>query len=489
MKMSNIPFGTTDWNEVERTEHPGETGVAYWRTRQFDNVRVRMVEYSPATWRTTGAARAISSSAWTASCTRAGGWPPLRADARHELPGGGPGRAPPLIHAHRRAPVHRRLRRPRHAKFQLRYAVGPHRHGGAAQGFHLIQQPPDRRPQWAPFHAIRRFPVSQPLRHVGLCRADREKLAFEVRPIDLSAGEQRMVPFQSRSLTSRVPALTHGDFHLTESTAIAEYLEQLYPAPDHLARCIPRPPGRAPRASCRHGCAATWAPCARSADRNRVLGPARPAPVRRWPRGRGQADSRARQLQAWLRSDLGALRQERPTETVFWDQPGQPLSDDGHAAAAKRFMSAALIGAGQATRRRLGIADADLATALRRLWLDDLLPDTLRAYAEAQWQRPSLRKWLDHNAAAPDRNRAGTSPASPCPTMATRPRPAIHVSSALIGAGQPRCSTPGHRRRRPPRAAPRLDDLLPDTLRAYAEAQWQRPSLRKWLDHNAAARR
>ena len=47
MKMSNIPFGTTDWNEVERTEHPGETGVAYWRTRQFDNVRVRMVEYSP----------------------------------------------------------------------------------------------------------------------------------------------------------------------------------------------------------------------------------------------------------------------------------------------------------------------------------------------------------------------------------------------------------------------------------------------------------
>ncbi|MBP6706038.1 MAG: DHCW motif cupin fold protein [Achromobacter sp.] len=47
MKMSNIPFGTTDWNEVERTEHPGETGVAYWRTRKFDDVRVRMVEYSP----------------------------------------------------------------------------------------------------------------------------------------------------------------------------------------------------------------------------------------------------------------------------------------------------------------------------------------------------------------------------------------------------------------------------------------------------------
>ena len=28
MKMSNIPFGTTDWSEVERTEHAGETGMA-----------------------------------------------------------------------------------------------------------------------------------------------------------------------------------------------------------------------------------------------------------------------------------------------------------------------------------------------------------------------------------------------------------------------------------------------------------------------------
>ena len=46
MKMTNIPFGTTDWSEVERTEHPGKTGVAYWRTRQFGELRVRMVEYS-----------------------------------------------------------------------------------------------------------------------------------------------------------------------------------------------------------------------------------------------------------------------------------------------------------------------------------------------------------------------------------------------------------------------------------------------------------
>ncbi|MFA4949170.1 MAG: DHCW motif cupin fold protein [Candidatus Krumholzibacteriia bacterium] len=47
MKISDIPFGTTDWSSVERTEHKGETGVAYWRTRQFGGIRVRMVEYSP----------------------------------------------------------------------------------------------------------------------------------------------------------------------------------------------------------------------------------------------------------------------------------------------------------------------------------------------------------------------------------------------------------------------------------------------------------
>jgi len=46
MEMSGIPFGTTDWSSVERTEHPGERGIAYWRTRDFGAIRVRLVEYS-----------------------------------------------------------------------------------------------------------------------------------------------------------------------------------------------------------------------------------------------------------------------------------------------------------------------------------------------------------------------------------------------------------------------------------------------------------
>ena len=46
MDLIDFTFGTTNWPEVERTEHPGKTGVAYWRTRNFGEIRVRMVEYS-----------------------------------------------------------------------------------------------------------------------------------------------------------------------------------------------------------------------------------------------------------------------------------------------------------------------------------------------------------------------------------------------------------------------------------------------------------
>lgn len=46
MEMTGIPFDTTDWSTIPATEHPGESGVAYWQTRQIGAIRVRMVEYS-----------------------------------------------------------------------------------------------------------------------------------------------------------------------------------------------------------------------------------------------------------------------------------------------------------------------------------------------------------------------------------------------------------------------------------------------------------
>ena len=47
MNISGIPYGTTDWSKIEIKEFAGTTGVAYWRTQQFGDIRVRMVEYSP----------------------------------------------------------------------------------------------------------------------------------------------------------------------------------------------------------------------------------------------------------------------------------------------------------------------------------------------------------------------------------------------------------------------------------------------------------
>lgn len=44
--MSGIPFQTTTWSDVEPMVKPGEQGTATWRTKQFDEIRVRMVDYS-----------------------------------------------------------------------------------------------------------------------------------------------------------------------------------------------------------------------------------------------------------------------------------------------------------------------------------------------------------------------------------------------------------------------------------------------------------
>jgi hypothetical protein len=47
MQMSGIPFGVTDWLAIETQTFAGDTGMATWRTRQFGDLRVRMVEYAP----------------------------------------------------------------------------------------------------------------------------------------------------------------------------------------------------------------------------------------------------------------------------------------------------------------------------------------------------------------------------------------------------------------------------------------------------------
>ena len=44
--MKTIPFQTINWQGIPKTEHKGESGIAYWQTMQFDGLRIRLVEYS-----------------------------------------------------------------------------------------------------------------------------------------------------------------------------------------------------------------------------------------------------------------------------------------------------------------------------------------------------------------------------------------------------------------------------------------------------------
>jgi hypothetical protein len=41
-----IYFQLTDWSKLTAEEHKGETGTSWWKTLQFGDLRIRMVEYS-----------------------------------------------------------------------------------------------------------------------------------------------------------------------------------------------------------------------------------------------------------------------------------------------------------------------------------------------------------------------------------------------------------------------------------------------------------
>ncbi len=173
---------------------------------------------------------------------------------------------------------------------------------------------------------------------------------FDFRVLELARGEQREPTFVERSLTARVPTLSVDDFSLSESLAIVEYLDELLPAP----------------------------------ARPRLLPAAR------------EERARARQLLGWLRSDLANLRRERPTSSIFFERATTPLGDAAHAEVGKleRIASALLHGKNQIFDE-WSIADADLAMALMRLVANgDAVPSALRAFVDAQRQRPSVASWF-----------------------------------------------------------------------------------------------
>ncbi len=176
-----------------------------------------------------------------------------------------------------------------------------------------------------------------------------KRLPFEMRTLDLAACANNERDYARISLTQRVPTLVDGDFALSESSAIAEYLDEAYPDPPMF------PTDRQQRA-------------------------------------------RARQLQAWLRSDFLPIRQERPTPSIFYGQPASAALSPAAQLSSRKLCAAAcelLRHGGENLFGHWSIADVDLALMLNRLILNgDAVPAVLADYARTQWQRPSIQQWV-----------------------------------------------------------------------------------------------
>jgi len=181
-------------------------------------------------------------------------------------------------------------------------------------------------------------------------------LPFTLKTVDLNDGEHLRPEWKGYHLSRRVPLLEVDGFELTESSAISEYLEERFAPPE-------------------------W---------ERVY----PHDI--------QKRARARQMQAWLRSDLMPIREERSTDVIFAGVKKPPLSEAGQRSAEKLFTIAGALLA-HANPNLFGewcIADADLALMLNRLVLNgDEVPERLADYAAFQWQRSSVQRYIALSAA------------------------------------------------------------------------------------------
>ncbi|MBF7140974.1 glutathione transferase [Pseudomonas sp. hsmgli-8] len=117
-----------------------------------------------------------------------------------------------------------------------------------------------------------------------------------------------------------------------------------------------------------------------------------------YPHENRRFHSLARQVQAWLRSDLLSIRQERSTLGVFYGAQSAPLSSAAGLAAEKLFYAAHALLKNNAEYLfdRWSIADVDLALMLNRLIVGgDPVPSSLVEYAQRQWARPSVQAWVN----------------------------------------------------------------------------------------------
>jgi glutathione S-transferase len=176
------------------------------------------------------------------------------------------------------------------------------------------------------------------------------RVAYRVEPLVLPIAEPRRAELAARAHLPKVPCIADGEFWLTESSAISEYLAERFTPAAH---------------------------------------------PRIFPTDLHER-ARARQVMSWLRTSLMALREARPTTSIFQRSVHTPLTAKAQADAAELARATELwLGERDTIAATWCIADADLALALMRLAANgDALPKRLVDYALAQWGRPSIRRYL-----------------------------------------------------------------------------------------------
>jgi len=180
---------------------------------------------------------------------------------------------------------------------------------------------------------------------------EEKQLPYKLETVPLPIPADVRDKLAAKALVGKVPILVHGDLWLTESLAISEYLAETFPHPAH-PRLFP----------------------ANLVER-----------------------ARARQVMSMVRTGLMGLREDRPTSSVFGRPTTAPMTDKGKADAAELIaVASALVKPGKTTMfDEYCIADTDLALMLMRLVANqDPVPQHLIAYAVANWERRSVRRYV-----------------------------------------------------------------------------------------------
>jgi glutathione S-transferase len=191
---------------------------------------------------------------------------------------------------------------------------------------------------------------TSPWAHAVWVALKEKALPFQLETIDIEVGEHKQGDYARRSLNVRIPSLQQGELWLGESSAITEYLEEIYPPPKYTALLPEDPVDRA----------------------------------------------RDREIRSWLRTALFALRDCLPYEGLFLGRPEAPALGKDVELELDHLLRVVSVRWKDGLAAQPTMADFELGFALRRpIHYGVTIPAEIREIADAIWWRPSVASWVE----------------------------------------------------------------------------------------------